>query len=504
MFAGPEFALILLHVLAWGGVCLRLSGRRAFDPWTKLTVLVGCGLALLAGEMFLLGEVHLLYKSVWFLSSAVALAVLYWIVSSRPVGSMIPMAGSPSPAEPGPADTFPLSRLRWLLLPIAVAALVVFVGCFRPAHSSDEWEYHWPAPMLWAHAHHWTASPYRLTSATALAEMLYTIAALFNNPTVAHFTSALFLVVVGGSVGSLARTVGASPWAAVAAAVSIPALLDYAPSAHNDLLVAAFAVAAYAVLFSDPQRTPSTATVGLCALLLGAAVSVKPFAVLTAPGVVLYLGLPWLRGGTLLDRAARSRSLRQAGAVSIAVVCTVAVWSIHCRVHSGHWWETRGMHFATDPTDPLWNSATVAGRHPRAIDWVAMPIGMPLLTAAGPETGQYGSRIGPLLLVFGLMAIPGVRRLSPTGRVKLFWLLGSALFFLFAFSPISPKTRFHLFVWLAGSVAAAVGLDWTQNLRTRAAKVFFFLFVILALFGPIDASRTIFSFVSRLSWYQIR
>jgi hypothetical protein len=505
LLAGPEFALVLLHVLAWGALCLRLlkylrkDTWTTNDPWTTASALLGSGLALLGAEMFVLGEIHALYRMVWFVSSGIAALALRW---ARPwvrfqTGPVI-QSITDAPAEPS-ENRISNNRIRWLLLPPIITAAIVIVGCFRPAHTSDEWQYHWPAPLLWAQHHGWVASPYRLTNATALAEMLYTIAALFNNPTFAHFISAFFLLLVAAAVGSLATSIKVCPWAAVAAACSIPAMLEFAPAAHNDLLTAAFSIAVYAILLADRRRIPSAPTITLCILLLVAAISVKPFAILIAPGIVLYLLWPMLRDHRALSIEDRFRSIRWALLVSAAVVCTLGVWAVHCRIHSGHWWEQRGMHFATGPDDPLWNSASVAGRHPRPIDFLAMPIGMPLLTTVGPETGQYGSRIGPLLLVFSILAIPGLRWITRENRAKLFWLLGSAFLFLAVLSPVSPKTRFLLFVWLAFAVAAAVGFDWTQRLRRRWAGGLFILFIALSLFGPIDASRHIYSFVTRLS-----
>ncbi len=479
LLAVPEFAIVLVHVVVLGGWLVRAVGYAPADRWTWFAVVPAIGFAAFGAELFVLGEARLLTRPTLYASCGCMAVLFAW---------RRPLAGFPRPA---PAGAEPPGRRRVLVAVVALTVAVVIGGCFYPPRREDELQYHWPTPLLWAAHHGWVASPYRLSNGPALAEMFYTVGALFGNPTAAHFTAAGFVVVIAAACGALARAVGGPPWAAAAAAVSIPTFVADAPNAMNDNIVAAFALAAYVPLLCGAGLTPPASAVALTAILTAAAVSTKPFAVLAAAGLVAYLLARAVRPGP-----ARRRMAASAVAVGLAVAVTLGVWAVHCRVRTGQWWDTQGYVMAASPADPMWDSAVAAGRLPRLVDRFTTPVLLPLQGSVGKEVGWRGNRIGPLVVVFALLAIPGTRRLGGQGRAKLAWLVGSALFFLVVFSPFSPKTRFHLFVWFSFAVASSVGLQWTLRppRRRLAANLAFAAFVAMALFGPADASRRIFHF----------
>ena len=197
ILAGPEFAIVLLHVFVWGTLAVRWSGFAPRDRWTWWAVVPAVGFAGLGAELFMLGEVRVLTRGAMYASTAVMLAGCVW---GRPLAGWPRRAAASRPR-----------REAALAAVVAAAGALVLAGCFKAPAREDELGYHWPAPLLWAGAHGWVASPYRLTNGTALAEMLFTVAALFGNPTVAHLTSAAFLVVIVAACGALARRSAGRP-----------------------------------------------------------------------------------------------------------------------------------------------------------------------------------------------------------------------------------------------------------------------------------------------------
>jgi len=129
---------------------------------------------------------------------------------------------------------------------------------------------------------------------------------------------------------------------------------------------------------------------------------------------------------------------------------------------------------------------------------VVTPIVLPVQMTIGHDDGAYGFRIGPLLLVFFPLGIFAIGELRSDRRVKLFFLIGSAVFFLWVFSPVSPKTRFHLFEWGIACVVAAIGLAFTQRKRAWIAYSSFAVFMLLFAVGAVDACRRFYPFAAFL------
>ena len=493
---------ILLHAAALGGTFVRISGLRFCDGWTRLAVLGGVGLALFGLELFIVGEIRVLTRTTLLMSTAVTAALMLWNCSGGRLADSFAMprrkAAGGSRRFDGAGPRGDRVTALWVALGIVFSLLVI--ASWRPPTDIDEVDYHWPAPLLWASAGGWVQSPYRLTNGPALAEMLFTVSAVCDNSTAAHLTGVLAVALIAAACGSLAKSVGVGALPAAAAAMSVSALICNGPEALNDKLAAAFALCAYAAMFGEQEASdsawPRTLTT---ALLVSAAISTKPFTLLCVPGLCAYL----LRRSMRSARAAGGegdRSISRRSAIAgAAVLCaasavTLGVWSAHCYAHTGKLWDNNGYAMASNSSDPLWDNPKAAGRAPRLQDFVTMPIILPVAATLGHESNVYGNRIGPLLLVFGLAGIAGARQLRPEHRFKLSWLLASAAFYLVVFCPISPKTRFHIFVWGIAAVLAAVGWEWTQTRRPTTAQLARYLFLLLLAIGVADASRHLFSF----------
>jgi hypothetical protein len=476
-------AMMLGHAIALGILFLRALHWSFRDRCSLMAILLGIGFALFATEIFVLGEFRVLYRAGFLISTAIAMLLA---AQAQPwlLWRAIPAGG-----KRGSKNTLERTTMG---ISAAAVFLSVFGVCAQPPHTEDEVEYHWPAPLFWAVHHGWVESPYRLTNGPALAEMLFTVPALYGSTTAAHILGVIFLLIITMSCASLANAIGVPPLPAALAILSIPVLLVSAPVSHNDNIAAAFALCAYAALLNGSTDTPMRSSIIVATVALAAAVSTKPFTVLAAPGVCGYLLYANYRGGH--HRESRRTAVTRSAWVLAAVAGTLLIWAGHCYLHTGQFWDSRGYVMATSPADPMWDSAKAAGRKARLADYLVEPVIFPVTMTIGRERGFSGDRIGPLLLVFFPLGLLGLRGLSPDRRHALYCLIAGAAFYLVVFSPTAPKTRFHLFVWGIGAVVAALGYRWTQQQRPWIARSCFAGFVFLFALGPLDACRHLYGF----------
>jgi hypothetical protein len=278
--------------------------------------------------------------------------------------------------------------------------------------------------------------------------------------------------------------------------LSVPVVLFYAPKAHNDNLAAGFTLCAYAALLNASTQAPSGAAIVAAALAMAAAVSTKPFSALAAPGICAYILYFGFRRGA--GRPARARAIARTSRVVAALLVTILIWAAHCYALSGELWDTRGYTIAQSPSDPMWDSPLAAGHKPRLIDYALTPLTFPLKQIAGNPDGFAGYPIGPLLAAFFPLGLFAIRDMRPDQRTTLYFLIGSAVFYLVILSPTAPKTRFHLFVWGVGSVVAARGFTSLQRRRPWIAHAGFAVFMSLFAYGVLTGWPYFHSFI-RLS-----
>ncbi|MGA2230783.1 MAG: hypothetical protein ABSH22_07775 [Tepidisphaeraceae bacterium] len=483
-------SLVLVHATALGGAFLRATRWVVRDGWTFTALLLGEGLALFGAEIFLLGEARILDRAVIYLSTAIMLGLIALL---RPWELVAIESEDRAAILPG--------RIRRTIMWVSAGAVFAAVvgACPQPTQDIDEIVYHWAAPLLWADSHGWVNSPSLLTNGPALAEMICTVPAMYGSSTAAHLLNVVFLLLFCASCASLALAVGAPPLAGVLGVLSLPVLLYKAPDTRNDSLAAAFALCAYAALFNASPKPPSGRAVVAATIALAAAVSTKPFLALAAPGVCAYIIYTGFRRDA--GRSMRKRAIARCCGLGTVLVLTLLVWSAHCYQLSGRLWDTRGYdRIAQSPADPLWNSPGAVGRRARLVDYLVTPIVLPVQMTLGRQhyNEAYGERIGPLLLVFFPLGIFALRKWPPDRRVVVYFLLGSAAFYLWVFSPTFPKTRYNLFEWGIGCVVAAAGYAFTQRQRPWIAYSAFAVFMLVFAFGALDACRNFYSFTQFL------
>ena len=477
------FALILAHIVAWGAVACRVLGARYRDPLAHAGVIIGLGTIFLGLEIIALGHAHLLQQSAMFASAAACAVALAWL-----------WRGSLRTGDSG-HQTLPRAigdEVRaWPMIAgsCALFVLLIFISGTRPVLYADEKEYHWPSPMLWAHAHGWEPSPYRHSNGPMLMHALYTVSAIWTSSTAAHWTHTMMLVCLLLSAAALARQAGAPGAWAVAACLSIPCIVTQSSISYTDTAAASLLLAGYAALLCEsPERETvlkvkkNSYTQGIVAgVLFAGAVSIKPFTVLGIVGAgIAALGAVNSRPSKVQKRFAHLALI--AGPALLAIM----LWSLRTYSLIGKWWEVQGI-WVHSALEPAWIHGWAVGRVPQVADLVKLPF----IFLEAPLFGQrepLGGRTGPLLLA-GLPVLILYLWRKRSGLPKPILTLCLGAFFYFALlSPFAVKTRFHDFTWaVVGVLIVVAWSSLTASLKRRAWAEGFFATMVWA--GMVDSSR---------------
>jgi hypothetical protein len=486
-------ALIVLHAAALGYWALRCIDFRATDWWARSCTLWATGLALLGGETLLLGHLGLLRPIAFFVSAAIMLALLAvpaWENSKRWVTEFRTEIATAFAGQPLLACTCG-----------AMLALVLF-SALRPPFMTDELEYHWTAPLLWSHEARWVHSPFRGTNGPALGEVIYTISAVLGSPTAAHWTHCLFLLVMLFGCAALTRSIGAT-WGigvagVIAACLSCPVMINQASVAYNDLMAAAFAIAAYVPLWSSRRMTdtageesearPCKSAIALSALLFTAAVSVKYFLVVSIPVAALYTAGPLiLRSGKII--AGNRRLLARVSLIAGLPLLVLALWNLRAiYIMGGNF--SGGHAIVHSSSDPMWLNGSAAGRIPQWRDFLTLPL-VPFLATIWGQHEPYGGRTGVLILVFAPIGIFFAWHSPRLQRNRALWLLTAGVVSFFLLGPIAVKTRFHIYFWAVLCCFAGIGFNAAiaePRWRGKAAMV---LFAGLMFLGMADIAHVL-------------
>lgn len=350
------------------------------------------------------------------------------------------------------------------LLLMGTLALLLVSGTRAPG-AQDELDYHWTGPVRWAAAEEWIELPLRLTTGPVLAENLYTVAAVFESPTTAHWLHSVFFALLVGATALLARRVGGNALVAAAAVTSVPALLTQASLAYNDIAFAAFALSA-ALLALTAAPTPAASV--LTGVLAGASVATKPLAVVFLVVLVVVV------------RCTRRISLREILAAGAGAAAIVGVTLLHAYLVTGDPVPPRGgVEIARFEDQPL-----ASGRIPTASDVLIAPA-MPVYAAVVGDREPYGARTGPGIAL-GLLAVV-VGLTSAKYRQKVGGVVVGIGLVLVLLNPVVTRTRFHGVTWaliaVAMGVLASAGPKWA---RGKAATV---VFAVAVCLGIADAAR---------------
>lgn len=507
--------LIVLHVMVFGYWATRWIGFQTNSFWAWFAVRTSMGFVLLGYAILVMGHLGLLTRNALYLSSLGMCIICF---------KMYPQWQQWAVAAKQQCIDL-LSQDKVLAGGCLITLLTLIVSGLRPQYLHgmvDERDYHWAAPLLWAHAGRWVASPYRLTNGPALMEVLYTFSALFGSVIAAHWTHTTFLLVLLFGCAALAEVVSATPMAAIAVCLSCPVILDQASIAYNDLAAATLVVCAYVALFCGARQELDDSklagpTVLIAGCLLAGAVSIKPFTLVSLPIATLYVIWPIL---SQTIKQAWSKAVRRYGithnSISISVgaedtklrttprpnssrtealfaailivgpvQAALFLWMFHTYLLIGQLWDNNGMYIARVPSDPMWQIGAAAGRIPSLTDIMMLPV-VPIVTAIIGEQEPYGGRTGLLLVPFVPIGLYGLRYLSNSVRQNALWIMAAGIVYFFVWGPIAIKTRFHIFVWVTLSIIAALGyttlLRYSPKWIMRIGVAIFYVLMFTGMF----------------------
>ncbi len=479
LLAVGVFGAILLHVAVLGSLAWRMLGVRGLDAWGRLAVRGALGYTLLGLELFAAGHVGLLSRAFILTSCGVVggVGAILWARAGADDGLDLE----------GLREGFKGERLlTWVC--VVVFVMVLVAGIRRP-FMTDELEYQWAAPKLWAESGRWIASPYRLTNGPALAQMVYTVAALFDTPTAAHWTHTLMLAILLAGGASLARGVGGMAVATMAACLACPAIANEAPISYNDISLAALLLAAYVALRPAGDERQAPGGVVAAGVLLAGAFSVKPLALAALPfaAITVYARAP----------SGVASRVRRLSYLLIPIIIAALAWSWHTHYLTGQHWDRSGQYFAHSAVDPMWTSGAAAGRVPNIAACLKLPF-VPIYASVFGQREPYGARLGLVMLVFVPLGVISLFGSWPDDRRRIgLWLLCAACAYYLILGPVAIKTRFHMFVWvvLFGLAGGFYARSCTRaDKMSRALRA---LYKVLVIVGALDVAHVVLKGLAR-------
>ena len=476
------FSLILLHVFVMGFWAIRGVGIRAINVWSRIALHGAAGLALLGLEMFALGYVQGWNRPVLCVSG------LIMLVGLRATRHSLPDSFSTFRAE---LRSLFLSN-RILFVFCVLMLLILLIGSLIPPVSADEVQYHWAAPLYWARAGGWVASPYRLMNGPALMHLLYSVAAIFSSSTAAHWTHALCLLLLACGCAGLAEACFGRPIAAFAGILSCPVLVVQSSVAYTDTGGAMFCVAAYVALLCGGENLEeiSSRSALFCGLLVAATFSVKSFLLAALPAALVLLLLQVWRSAPKAERL--QLAIKQASLILLPALAAAALWMAHTYALSGKLTDSRNVYFlhhrVYDSSHPPGGEV---GRIPDLRDLATLPF-VPIFTSVLGQKEPWGGRTGLLIVPFAPVGIFALRRLSRQPRIRAAWILAGAISSFFLLGLITEKTRYHAFVWSMLLAIAAVGYGYLQDYASpKVARLSASAFVLLSGLGMADAAHVV-------------
>jgi hypothetical protein len=486
-------ALVALHAATLGYWSLRAINFHTSDWWAKSCTLWATGLALLGAETLALGHLGLLKPAAFFVSAAIMLGLFIYPAIKNGPRWFSEMRCELSAAF---ADR-PL--LAWTC---GAMLLLVLYSALRPPFMTDELEYHWTAPLLWSQNARWVHSPFRGTNGPALGEIIYTISAVLGSPTAAHWTHSLFLMVLLLGCAALTRSIGASRGigvaGVVAACLSCPVIINQASVSYNDLMAAAFAIAAYVPLFSsrsakiengvEIEARPCKSAIVVSALLFTAAVSVKYFLIVSIPIAILYTARPLIvRGGRMIQ--VHRRLLARVSLIAGPPLAVLAMWNLRAiYIMGGNF--SGGHAIVHSETDPMWLNGAAAGRIPHLVDFLMLPL-VPFITTIWGQHEPYGGRTGALILLFAPIGIFFAFQSPRLQRNRAVWLLTAGIVSFILLGPIAIKTRFHIFFWAVLCCFVGIGFNALGSAPSWRGKAATTVFALLMFVGMADIAHVL-------------
>ncbi len=368
-------------------------------------------------------------------------------------------------------------------LVIAIPTMGLLALCaaagFRPPTATDEVDYHWPAPVLWADAGRWVTTPYRFTNGFHLAEVVYTPAAVFGSSTAAHWVHLLTFLLLALGAAALARSLRAPGVLAACSVVAIPAAAGQSWLAFNDIFAASLLIAACVAVADDTDRRRLWA-----AGILLAGGGAKPLIIVLCPAVLLVvLYGRRMRGEPVLAIRGR-RSLVPLVVPGIAVC---GAWLAYTRSFTGSFFQSSGVVVSVFGDDPTNGLATL--RLPTALDAVVAPF-LPMATGIIGQREPYGGRTGLVLTVFIPIALVTAFLMKRRERRELGRLAVPAVVGYLLAAIVLVRTRYLMALYPLALASIALVVPWWREQRGRTSGlIVLWLFRACVVLGLLDTAR---------------
>lgn len=472
-------AIVIVHSLAWGWMFMRLLRIDSEATVARATVGMGIGLSIFGFELFCLGHAGLVNREVLYVSSVLALIAC---IANRHI-----LLEDASKITAGLRRAW--NTERFLTAYCLLFLIAVIISGMRPSMERDELGYHWPTPLLWAQQGKWVASPFRLSNGTAMMEMLYTVSALWNSSTAAHWTHSLFLVILIATCATLARRAGGSAVAAAVVALACPVIVQGSSSADNDLAAGALGLIGFTALFVLSKNKKNDTSASWSNYLAGGiafagAYSVKPFLIVALGMAVLLVALSHRSMHQLFSVRFVCRALLLIAPTLLAA----GLWIAHTKNLLGKPIDPRGMELVTNPLDWRWQHGSAAGRIPSVRDIAEIPL-IPIIATFAGQHEPFGGRLDPLTLAAPCAVLLAWRHMTHRQQLLILQLVTAAIGYFLILSPVLVKTRFHLFVWACCAAVGGVGYTYLKKRGVRRFSPGILVFDLLALLGMRDGLR---------------
>lgn len=479
------FVMLAANVVGSGILLVRLAQYKDQDAWVTAAAIGGAGLSTLGYEMWLLGYLNAWNQATLCVSSVSMMLVIALSLKNQRF-RILRDARQIIFSATNNLET------KYLALLTAVTVLVAAVACFKPPINSDEISYHWPAPLLWASAHHWVSSVYRFTNGPSFVELSYLPAALFNNAAAGHLTHFLMWVVILVSCCAFGKILRSPSLPIVTAVMACPVATIQAAQMTNDLGATSFLISALAVLYSLKNNAYTFRHVLLSAFIFCGALSSKlPFALGIIPMIVLYL---WF------GLEAKNPKQRIARVVIFLLPCLITelMWLAHTHsliekfidIPVATIWSDSNK--PTDAQHPYDGALGLAG--PPSLEKCLVLLATPFLTWIAGNQEPFGNRTGPVVPFFlpiFLFVLWKYKSTESYQQLRL-WLFATSAFYFIGVGIFVVRTRYHLIVWTIWSILAGIGYSQLKE-RIAGSKRFLLasVFLLAVTVGCGDSCRTL-------------
>ncbi|MBI2810515.1 MAG: hypothetical protein HYX67_06795 [Candidatus Melainabacteria bacterium] len=477
------FVMLAANVVGAGLLLVRLAEFRNQDPWITAAAVGGAGLSAFGFAMWLLGYLKAWNQASFCISSGLMMLVIALSLKKKYLESL-------QAVEKSFFNSMQSNESRYLTLVATISALVAAAACFKPPSNGDEITYHWPAPLLWASAHHWVPSPYRFTNGPSFIELSYLPSALFHSVPAGHLTHFLMWIVLLASCCALSKLLLSSPIPTVAAVIACPVITTQASSMASDIGATCYLVSALTILYSLKNGGFLLRNVLLSAFIFcGGLSSKQPFALGILPLIVLYLWFG-VEASNLKDRVVR--------VLVFLVPCLITelLWLAHTYSLIGKLidlpvaaiWTSNNQ--PADPTHPYSGVLGLAG--PPSQEKILVLLVTPFLTWIAGNQEPFGNRTGLVVPLFLPVFLFVLRKFETAQKQLGLWMFATSAAYFIAVGIFVIRTRYHLIVWTIWSTLASVGYYHAKNKAQGAKRVLLTsIFLLVTTIGCADSCRTL-------------